>query len=121
MHVTLFLLLIIFSIAGEPDLADTLSKLIPAKADWYNIMTLLKVPDGHLQGIQLQRFHQVDKCLTDGLSYWLRGNTQKYKGAPKVNWKAVLTILRGEVVNLNELADKIEGKIKEEIKKEIQA
>ena len=76
----------------------------------------LKVPNGEIESIRGNRHHRVQPCLIDGLSYWLRHNTKKIKGAPQINWKSILTVLSNGVVNQASLATTIEGDFRKELK-----
>jgi len=94
-------------------LSEILENLVPVRADWDQILLFLKVPAGEIQSIRTERFNQTDRCLMDGLTYWLHGNTKNIKKAPKVNWRSLLDALRVGLVAKPAVADQLERKFRD--------
>ena len=85
------------------DLRAVLSALWDARPKWYNIGLELGLTVEDLDIIAETNLKDADKCLTEILAQWLR------QANPLPTWSIVVKALRSQIVNLTQLASKIEN------------
>lgn len=73
----------------EHDYHDVFTSVSPLSAKWHNLCCALGLTPSQLSQIESDRHVNVEACLRDGLTYWLRENhNTKKHGLP--TWRRLV-------------------------------
>ncbi len=82
------------------DLKKVYSATFGARAKWRNILLMLEVPPGTIDGIGMKWQDNPDDCYREGLNEWLRRE--------KRSWEDMVVALSSRTVGYNDIARTIE-------------